>query len=170
MHFSTFELKPELIRAIDQLGYTQATRIQEKAIPPLLANTADVIGLAQTGTGKTAAYGLPLIQLIDFTSNHPQGLVLCPTRELCLQITGDLKLFARYIPNQRITAVYGGADIRDQISMIKKGTQVIVATPGRLLDLVTRRAVKLGTIAFAVLDEADEMLNMGFQEDIDEIL
>jgi ATP-dependent RNA helicase DeaD len=170
MDFSTFKLKPEIIRAIDQLGYKEATLIQEKAIPQLLANNTDIIGLAQTGTGKTAAYGLPLIQLIDFTSKHPQGLILCPTRELCLQITSDLKLFARHVPNARITAVYGGADIRDQISLIKKGAQIIVATPGRLLDLIKRKAIKLGAVAYAILDEADEMLNMGFQEDIDDIL
>ena len=170
MNFSTFKLKPEIIRAIDQLGYEHATQIQEKAIPQMLTGSTDIIGLAQTGTGKTAAFGLPMIQLIDFDSKRPQGLVLCPTRELCLQITGDLKLFARHVPNARIVAVYGGADIRDQISLIKKGVQIIVATPGRLLDLVNRKAVKLGTVAYAVLDEADEMLNMGFQEDIDDIL
>ena len=170
MNFSTLTLKPEIMQAIDTLGYKQATLIQEKAIPKLLTGDTDIIGLAQTGTGKTAAYGLPLIQLIDFNSKHTQGLVLCPTRELCLQITGDLKLFARHVPNARIAAVYGGADIRDQISLIKKGTQIIVATPGRLLDLIKRKAIKLGTVAFAVLDEADEMLNMGFQEDIDDIL
>ncbi|MBW2612218.1 MAG: DEAD/DEAH box helicase, partial [Deltaproteobacteria bacterium] len=143
MNFSTFKLKPEIIRAIDQLGYEHATQIQEKAIPQMLTGSTDIIGLAQTGTGKTAAFGLPMIQLIDFDSKRPQGLVLCPTRELCLQITGDLKLFARHVPNARIVAVYGGADIRDQISLI---------------------------VAYAVLDEADEMLNMGFQEDIDDIL
>jgi len=170
MNFSSFELKHEIIRAIDQLGFEHATPIQEKAIPPMLTGDTDLIGLAQTGTGKTAAFGLPLIQLIDFQSKNPQGLILCPTRELCLQITGDLKQFARYTPNARITAVYGGADIREQISQIKKGAQIIVATPGRMLDLITRKAVKLGKVTYAVLDEADEMLNMGFQEDIDDIL
>ncbi|MBW2193569.1 MAG: DEAD/DEAH box helicase, partial [Deltaproteobacteria bacterium] len=170
MNLSSFGLKQEIIRAIDQLGFEQATQIQEKAIPRMLTGDTDVIGLAQTGTGKTAAFGLPLLQLIDFESRKPQGLILCPTRELCLQITGDLKQFARYIPNARIAAVYGGADIRAQITQIKKGAQIIVATPGRLLDLINRKAVKLGTVAYAVLDEADEMLNMGFQEDIDDIL
>jgi len=135
MNFSSFGLKNEIIRAIDQLGFEQATQIQEKAIPRMLTGDTDVIGLAQTGTGKTAAFGLPMIQLIDFNSKSPQGLILCPTRELCLQITGDLKLFARHTPNARIAAVYGGADIRNQISLIKKGAQIIVATPGRLLDL-----------------------------------
>jgi ATP-dependent RNA helicase DeaD len=170
MNLSSFGLKHEIIRAIDQLGFEHATQIQEKAIPRMLTGDTDVIGLAQTGTGKTAAFGLPLIQLIDFESKNPQGLILCPTRELCLQITGDLKLFARHIPNARIAAVYGGADIRNQITLIKKGAQIIVATPGRLLDLINRKAIKLGTVAYAVLDEADEMLNMGFQEDIDDIL
>ncbi len=170
MNFSSFGLKHELIQAVDQLGFEQATQIQEKAIPRLLSGDTDIIVLAQTGTGKTAAFGLPLLQLIDFKSKNPQGLILCPTRELCLQITGDLKLFARQIPKARIAAVYGGAAIRDQITLIKKGVQIIVATPGRLLDLINRKAVKLEQVAYAVLDEADEMLDMGFQEDIDHIL
>ena len=170
MKFSSFKLKDEIIRAIDQIGFEYATQIQEKTIPLMLTGDTDVIGLAQTGTGKTAAFGLPLIQLIDFGSSNPQGLILCPTRELCLQITGDLRQFARHTLNARIAAVYGGADIRNQISQIRKGAQIIVATPGRLLDLIKRRAVKLETVAFAILDEADEMLNMGFQEDIDDIL
>jgi ATP-dependent RNA helicase DeaD len=170
MKFSSFALKHELIQAIDQLGFEHATQIQEKAIPLLLNGDTDVIGLAQTGTGKTAAFGLPLIQLVDFKSKKTQGLILCPTRELCLQITGDLKLFVRHIPNARIAAVYGGAGIREQISRIKKGVQIIVATPGRLVDLIHRKAVKLEQVGYAVLDEADEMLDMGFQEDIDHIL
>jgi ATP-dependent RNA helicase DeaD len=170
MKFSSFGLKHEIIRAIDQLGFEHATQIQEKAIPRMLTGDTDIIGLAQTGTGKTAAFGLPLIQLVDFESKNPQGLILCPTRELCLQITGDLKLFARQIPKARIAAVYGGAGIRDQITRIKKGAQIIVATPGRLLDLINRKAIKLERVAYAVLDEADEMLDMGFQEDIDDIL
>jgi ATP-dependent RNA helicase DeaD len=170
MKFSSFDLRPEIIRAIDQLGFEYATQIQEKTIPLMLEDNTDIIGLAQTGTGKTAAFGLPLIQLINFESPTPQGLILCPTRELCLQITGDLKQFARHTPKARIAAVYGGADIRNQISQIKKGAQIIVATPGRLLDLIKRRTVKLGGVVYAVLDEADEMLNMGFQEDINDIL
>ncbi len=170
MKFSSFDLKHEILRAIEQLGFEYATQIQEKTIPLMLTGDTDIIGLAQTGTGKTAAFGLPLIQLIDFEAPGPQGLILCPTRELCLQITGDLKQYARHTINARITAVYGGADIRNQISQIKKGAQIIVATPGRLLDLIKRRVVKLGTVAYVVLDEADEMLNMGFQEDIDDIL
>ena len=144
MIFSSFELKHEIIRALDRLGFEHATRIQELAIPRMLADDTDIIGLAQTGTGKTAAYGLPLLQLIEVESSTPQGLILCPTRELCLQITGDLKRFSRYIPKARVAAVYGGADMNGQINTIKKGVQIIVATPGRLLDLVNRRAVKLG--------------------------
>ena len=170
MKFSSFGLKHELIQAIDQLGFEQATQIQEKAIPRLLSGDTDAIVLAQTGTGKTAAFGLPMLQLIDFKSKKTQGLILCPTRELCLQITGDLKLFARQIHKARIAAVYGGAGIQEQISQIKKGAQIIVATPGRLVDLINRKAVKLEQVAYAVLDEADEMLDMGFQEDIDHIL
>ena len=170
MNFSSFGLKREILRAIDELGFEHATEVQEMAIPRLLANDTDAIGLAQTGTGKTAAFGLPMIQLIDFASPRPQGLVLCPTRELCLQITGDLKMFARHIPAARIAAVYGGAGIRDQITLLRKGAQIIVATPGRLLDLINRSVVDLATVAWTVLDEADEMLNMGFQEDIDDIL
>jgi len=170
MKFTSFELHHDLIRAIDQLGFEDATQIQEKAIPRMLGGDTDLIGLAQTGTGKTAAFGLPLIQRIDVASKNPQGLILCPTRELCVQITGDLKQFARYTPNARIAAVYGGADIRNQVSQIRNGAQIIVATPGRLLDLIKRKAIKLGKVTHAILDEADEMLNMGFQEDIDEIL
>ena len=170
MHFSSFGLKPEIIQAVDRLGFEGTTPIQEQAIPRMLAGNTDIIGLAQTGTGKTAAFGLPLIQLIDFESPTLQGLIICPTRELCLQITGDLKLFARFCPHSRIVSVYGGADIRQQITEVKKGVQIIVATPGRLLDLVRRKAVRLNAVAYAILDEADEMLNMGFQEDIDAIL
>ncbi len=170
MKFSSFGFKPEIIRAIEHLGFENATPIQEKAIPRMLTGDIDIIGLAQTGTGKTAAFGLPMIQLIDFKSNRAQGLILCPTRELCLQITGDLKQFARHISTARIAAVYGGANISHQIIQLKKGAQIIVATPGRLLDLVNRKAVRLEKVAYAVLDEADEILNMGFQEDIDEIL
>jgi ATP-dependent RNA helicase DeaD len=170
MDFTTFGLTPEIVRALDQLGLARATAIQKAAIPRMLNDDTDIIGLAQTGTGKTAAYGLPLIQVIDSASPTLQGLVLCPTRELCLQITDDLKRFARYTPGVQIAAVFGGADMGQQIRLIKKGVRIIVATPGRLLDLIHRRAVSLKAISHAVLDEADEMLNMGFQEDIDAIL
>jgi ATP-dependent RNA helicase DeaD len=144
--------------------------IQEKAIPALLSGELDFVGLAQTGTGKTGAFGLPLIQQIDPSLTYPQGVVVCPTRELCLQITDDLKQFSRYIKNINIVAVYGGASIPNQVRQIKSGCQIIVATPGRLLDLMERKAVKLSRVSYAILDEADEMLNMGFKEDIDRIL
>jgi ATP-dependent RNA helicase DeaD len=157
-------------KAIDELGFEQPTPVQEKAIPVLLSDEKDFIGLAQTGTGKTAAFGLPLIQLLDFASPHQQALVLAPTRELCVQITKDMVSYSKYFPGANIVAVYGGASMDTQIRQIKKGAQIIVATPGRLIDLIGRKAIKLATVRYVVLDEADEMLNMGFQEDIDEIL
>ena len=170
MNFYTLGLEQDILRAIDGLGFEHLTPIQEKAIPEILGGETDFVGLAQTGTGKTAAFGLPMIQLIDFELPFPQGLVLCPTRELCIQITMDLTGFARYLSDPRIVAVYGGASIADQTRQIKKGAQIIVATPGRLLDLIHRGAVKLTHIRYAVLDEADEMLDMGFQEDLNAIL
>lgn len=170
MNFNELGLKQEILKAINDLGFEKPTPIQEKAIPGILGGNADLVGLAQTGTGKTAAFGLPMIHLIDFASPDTQGLILCPTRELCLQIATDLTRYTRYFKGSRITAVYGGASISDQIRQIRKGTQIIVATPGRLLDLLNRRVVKLAGIRYAVLDEADEMLNMGFQEDINAIL
>lgn len=168
--FDEMGLKPEILRAIDTLGFETPTPIQEKAIPEMLGGHADVIGLAQTGTGKTAAFGLPLIHLVNFDYPDPQGLILCPTRELCLQISEHLTQYARYFRKARIAAVYGGASISEQIRQIRKGAQIVVATPGRLMDLMKRRVIRLNGIGYAVLDEADEMLNMGFQEDIDEIL
>ena len=170
MNFSSFGFKPEIVSAVERLGFVNATPIQEKAIPCMMAGDTDVIGLAQTGTGKTAAFGLPLIQSLDFESKKVQGLILCPTRELCLQIANDLQEFAIHTPNARIAAVYGGADMRRQIDSVRRGAQIVVATPGRLLDLVNRKAIKLNEVSCAILDEADEMLNMGFQEDIDQIL
>jgi len=170
MRFNKLGLKEEILRAIDDLGFEYPTPIQEKVIPEILDGDADLVGLAQTGTGKTAAFGLPMIQLVDFELREPQGLVLCPTRELCLQIIDDLNRYARYIKGFRIAAVYGGVSIRDQIRQLKKGAHIVVATPGRLLDLINRNALGLSGIKYAVLDEADEMLNMGFKEDIDAIL
>ncbi|HEY0899954.1 MAG TPA: DEAD/DEAH box helicase, partial [Sphingobacteriaceae bacterium] len=143
---------------------------QEQAIPVLLSGSNDFVGLAQTGTGKTAAFGLPLLELLDFEKNHPQALVLCPTRELCLQITNDLKNYSKKVPNVKVVAVYGGASISDQLREIKRGVQIVVATPGRMLDIINRKAIDFSRVQYVVLDEADEMLNMGFQEDIDEIL
>jgi ATP-dependent RNA helicase DeaD len=170
---ATFEelgLDPKLIKATDALGFTQPTPIQEKAIPVLLSGTKDLVGLAQTGTGKTAAFGLPLLQLAEVEQRHPQALVVCPTRELCMQIVNEMDLFKKFLPGMHVLAVYGGASIGGQIREIKRGIQIVVATPGRLIDLIERKAINLEQIKYVVLDEADEMLNMGFQEDIEFIL
>lgn len=169
-NFEQLGLGSDVLRAIGELGFEKPTPIQEKSIPVLLSGDRDFVGLAQTGTGKTAAFGLPLCELIDFHSKETQALVLAPTRELCVQITRDLVNFSKYKGSANIVSVYGGASMETQIRQIKKGAQIIAATPGRLIDLLKRRAVKLNAIRFLVLDEADEMLNMGFQEDIDEIL
>jgi len=170
MSFETLGLRAELIKAVEGLGFQTPMPIQEKAIPTLLSGKRDFVGLAQTGTGKTGAFGLPLIQQIDASLLAPQGIVICPTRELCLQITDDLKKFAKHLSNVSVVAVYGGASISNQTRQLKNGAQIIVATPGRMIDLLERKAVRLSKISYAVLDEADEMLNMGFQEDIDSIL
>ncbi len=170
MNFRTLGLGSELVDALSDLGFQTPTPIQEKAIPTLLLGEKDFVGLAQTGTGKTGAFGLPLIQRIDPARRGTRAIVICPTRELCLQITDDLKQFAKNAGGVRIVAVYGGASIGNQIRQLRIGAGIIVATPGRLLDLERRRAVDLSRVSCAVLDEADEMLNMGFQEDIDAIL
>lgn len=149
-----------LLQSISALGFTQPTPIQEKAIPVLLQGTKDFIGLAQTGTGKTAAFGLPLLQLIKKDDRFPQALIICPTRELCLQIANDLESFKPKKDHISVTAVYGGTSIGEQIRSLKKGTHVVVATPGRLIDLIERKAINLEKINYVVLDEADEMLNM----------
>src|SRR5215204_5058337 len=170
---STFEelgLDSKLLKSIEELGFTQPTPIQEKAIPVLLSGTKDLIGLAQTGTGKTAAFGLPLLQLINTKDKTPQALVICPTRELCLQIVSEMELFKKHLHGVHVVAVYGGASISMQIRDIRRGVQIVVATPGRLIDLIERKAINLEEISYVVLDEADEMLNMGFQEDIEFIL
>ena len=170
---STFEelgLQEKLLKAVDELGFTQPTPIQQKAIPVLLSGTKDLIGLAQTGTGKTAAFGLPLLQLIDIKEKYPQALIICPTRELCLQIVNELEQFKKHLPGVHVVAVYGGSSISMQIRDIRRGVQIVVATPGRLIDLIERKAVNLEAIKYVVLDEADEMLNMGFQDDIEFIL
>jgi ATP-dependent RNA helicase DeaD len=170
---STFEelgLQEKLLKSVEELGFTQPTPIQEKAIPVLLSGTKDLIGLAQTGTGKTAAFGLPLLQLIDSKEKYPQALIVCPTRELCLQIEKEMELFKKHLSGVHIVAVYGGSSISMQIRDIRRGVQIIVATPGRLIDLIERKAINLEKIKYVVLDEADEMLNMGFQEDIEFIL
>ncbi|HAI83781.1 MAG TPA: ATP-dependent RNA helicase [Chitinophagaceae bacterium] len=168
--FAALGLAEQLVQATTDLGFVHPTAIQEKAIPVLLSGTKDFIGLAQTGTGKTAAFGLPLLQLIDAQQKHPQALIVCPTRELCLQIVGELEHFKKYQKGVNIVAVYGGSSIGLQIRDLKRGAQIVVATPGRLIDLIERKAINLEQIKYVVLDEADEMLNMGFQEDIEFIL
>ena len=168
--FEALGLDARLVRATDELGYVNPTTIQEQAIPVLMSGTKDFIGLAQTGTGKTAAFGLPLLQVVSPTANYPQALVVCPTRELCLQIVKEIESFKKYLPGIAVVAVYGGASIGLQIRDIKRGVQIVVATPGRLIDLIERKAIPLDKIQYVVLDEADEMLNMGFQEDIEFIL
>lgn len=168
--FNELGLSPEVLKALAYLNFITPTPIQEQAIPHLLQDQSDFVGLAQTGTGKTAAFGLPMLSRIDCFSKTPQALVLCPTRELCLQITRDLGDFGKYLNPAGIVAVYGGADIRRQMTQIKNGASVIVATPGRLMDLINRKALSLSQISVVILDEADEMLNMGFKEDIDDIL
>jgi ATP-dependent RNA helicase DeaD len=170
---STFEglgLQENLLKAVTALGYTQPTPIQEKAIPVLLSGTKDLVGLAQTGTGKTAAFGLPLLQLLKPEQRFPQALVVCPTRELCMQIVSEMDLFKKFMEGVQVLAVYGGASIGMQIRDLRKGVQIVVATPGRLIDLIERKAINLEEIKYVVLDEADEMLNMGFQDDIEFIL
>ncbi|MFH2141200.1 MAG: DEAD/DEAH box helicase [Bacteroidota bacterium] len=168
--FKETGLNPELIHAITELGFEEPTPVQEKTIPVLLNNSHDLIALAQTGTGKTAAFGLPLIQLTDIQSDKVQALVLCPTRELCMQITNDIENYAKFVKTFEVTAVYGGASIETQIRKLKRGTHIVVGTPGRVYDLIRRKVLKIKDIRWLVLDEADEMLNMGFQEDLDSIL
>ncbi|HTR28936.1 MAG TPA: DEAD/DEAH box helicase [Puia sp.] len=168
--FDELGLDEKLVRATDALGFKNPTPIQEQAIPVLLSGTKDLVGLAQTGTGKTAAFGLPLLQLVDAVKRYPQALVVCPTRELCIQIVGEMELFKKFMPGMHVVAVYGGTSIGMQIRDIRRGVQIVVATPGRLIDLIERKAINLEQIKYVVLDEADEMLNMGFQDDIEFIL
>jgi ATP-dependent RNA helicase DeaD len=168
--FEALGIDARLIQSTTELGYVNPTAIQEQAIPVLLSGTKDFIGLAQTGTGKTAAFGLPLLHIIDEKAKYPQALVVCPTRELCMQIVKELELFKKYMPGISVVAVYGGTSIGLQIRDLKRGVQIIVATPGRLIDLIERKAINLEQIQYVVLDEADEMLNMGFQDDIEFIL
>jgi ATP-dependent RNA helicase DeaD len=169
-NFEEMGFTPGILKAIQELGFEQPMPVQEKVIPLLLSEEGDIIALAQTGTGKTAAFGLPLVQMTDTDLSATQALILCPTRELCMQITGDLTDYARYTGKLRILAVYGGASIDNQIRELKKGVHIIVATPGRLIDLIGRRAAKLSSVKTVILDEADEMLNMGFLDSINEIL
>jgi len=161
---------PGILKAIQELGFETPMPVQEKVIPLMLGGEVDIIALAQTGTGKTAAFGLPLVQATDTEINNTQALILCPTRELCMQITGDLTDYAKFTGKLKILAVYGGASIDNQIRGLKKGVHIIVATPGRLIDLIGRGAARLSSVTTVILDEADEMLNMGFLDSINEIL
>jgi ATP-dependent RNA helicase DeaD len=168
--FEELGLVPDIVRAISELGYESPMPVQEEVIPYLLGNNNEVIALAQTGTGKTAAFGLPLLQEIQISNTQPQAVILCPTRELCLQIADDLVDYSKYLTGLKALPVYGGSSIESQIKALRRGVHVIVATPGRLIDLINRKTVDLKFVRNVVLDEADEMLNMGFSESIDEIL
>ena len=168
--FEELGVSPEIRKAIEEMGYENPMPVQEEVIPYLLGEGNDVVALAQTGTGKTAAFGLPLIQKINVKNRVPQALILCPTRELCLQIAGDLNDYSKYIDGLKVLPVYGGSSIESQIRMLKSGVHIIVATPGRLIDLMERKVAKLDTIGNVVMDEADEMLNMGFTDSINAIL
>jgi len=170
MTFSEIGLNDEILKAITDLGFEEPTPIQQESIPFVLSEETDLIALAQTGTGKTAAFGLPVIQKIDSGKTQTQSIILCPTRELCLQITKDLETYSKYIKKLKITAVYGGTNIQTQIRALNSGSQIVVGTPGRVIDLINRKKLKLKDVEFVVLDEADEMLNMGFKDDLDTIL
>ena len=170
MTFLEIGVNKSIQKAIDDLGFETPTPIQQEVIPFLLENENDLIALAQTGTGKTAAFGMPIIHKIEVDRKLPQTIILCPTRELCLQITKDMESYAKYIKGLKITAVYGGASIQPQIKALKSGTQIVVGTPGRVIDLINRKSLRLKDIDFVILDEADEMLNMGFKDDLDTIL
>ncbi len=168
--FKETGLNAEILKALDELGFENPTPIQEKTIPQLLANERDLIGFAQTGTGKTAAFGLPIIHQVDTKSKSVQAIILSPTRELCVQIAKDITNYSKYTKGLSVVAVYGGTSIDTQIRSLKKGAQIVVGTPGRTLDLIKRKKLKLGEVDYLVLDEADEMLSMGFKDDLDAIL
>lgn len=168
--FEALGLGEAIVKAVIDMGFETPSEVQEKAIPILLENDTDIVALAQTGTGKTAAFGFPLIEKIDLKSKITQGLILSPTRELCLQITNELKNYGKFLPGLNTVAVYGGASITEQAKQIRRGAQIIVATPGRMQDMINRKMVDIRNIGYCVLDEADEMLNMGFYEDINAIL
>lgn len=168
--FKALGLEEDLLKAIADMGFETPSEVQQKTIPILLERETDMVSLAQTGTGKTAAFGFPMLQKIDVKNRTTQGLILSPTRELCLQITNELINYGKYLPGLNVTAIYGGASISDQARQIKRGSQIVVATPGRMKDMIGRGMVDISQIEYCVLDEADEMLNMGFYEDITEIL
>jgi ATP-dependent RNA helicase DeaD len=168
--FLELGLKDQLSKAVIDLGYETPTVIQEKAIPQIISSTDDLKAFAQTGTGKTAAFSLPILHLIDESSTNTQAIILSPTRELAVQIGNNIKDFCKYMPNIKVVTVYGGSSIEDQIRGLKRGAQIVVGTPGRTVDLIKRRALKLGNVEWLVLDEADEMLNMGFKDELDKVL
>ncbi|WP_394421285.1 DEAD/DEAH box helicase [Tenacibaculum mesophilum] len=168
--FLDLGLQEPINKALTDLGYEKPTVIQEKAIPQIISSTEDLKAFAQTGTGKTAAFSLPIIELADQTSTHTQAIILSPTRELAVQIGKNIEDFSKYLPNLKVATVYGGANIEEQIRKLKKGIQIVVGTPGRTVDLIKRRALKLGNVQWLVLDEADEMLNMGFKDELDQVL
>ena len=168
--FKSLGLNAQLLKAVENLGFESPTEVQHKVIPILLENNTDLVALAQTGTGKTAAFGFPILQKINTENRNTQGLIISPTRELCLQITNDMTTYGQGLKNLNIVAIYGGASITEQAKKIKRGAQIIVATPGRLKDMIKRKMVNIRSIEYCVLDEADEMLNMGFYEDIKDIL
>lgn len=169
-NFNALGLSQEVLKAISEMGFVTPTPIQQQTIPTLLSKSCDLVALAQTGTGKTAGFGLPLIELIDPANRNTQALILCPTRELCVQITKDLQNFSKYVHGLHVVPIYGGASIEGQIRDVKKGPQIIVGTPGRMVDMLDRGVINLSTVSYVVLDEADEMLHMGFKEDLDTIL
>ncbi|WP_440121411.1 DEAD/DEAH box helicase [Tenacibaculum sp. Ill] len=168
--FLDLGLQEPINKALTDLGYEKPTVIQEKAIPQIISSTEDLKAFAQTGTGKTAAFSLPIIELADQTSTHTQAIILSPTRELAVQIGKNIEDFSKYLPNLKVATVYGGANIEEQIRKLKKGVQIVVGTPGRTVDLIKRRALKLSNVQWLVLDEADEMLNMGFKDELDQVL
>ncbi len=168
--FKDMGLNNEILKGIKTLGFSEPTPVQAEVIPLLLKEKSDITALAHTGTGKTAAFGLPLVQLVSSTHHNIQAIVLCPTRELCRQVTTDIQAFSRYLPLVKIQAVYGGADIRRQMQELRRGAQIVVATPGRMNDLINRKKIHLANVSHVVLDEADEMLQMGFQDELNAIL
>ena len=168
--FQEMGIRPEILKAVSELGFEKPTPIQEAAIPFLISSNKDLIGLAQTGTGKTAAFGIPIIERVDVNSSVVEALILCPTRELGIQIAKDLKNYSKYVADLQIATVYGGASIETQIRELKQNPKIVVGTPGRVNDLIRRKKLKLQDIRWLILDEADEMLNMGFKEELDEIL
>ena len=168
--FLELGLKEPINKALTDLGYEKPTVIQEKAIPQIISSTSDLKAFAQTGTGKTAAFSLPILELLDDNSGNVQAIILSPTRELAVQIGNNIKDFCKYLPNVKVTTVYGGSSMEDQIRSLKRGSQIVVGTPGRTVDLIKRRALKLGNVKWLVLDEADEMLNMGFKDELDKVL